>query len=261
MSTKHAATKQSGIKPLTIKQLVNYCNDYLQIDQFSDYCPNGLQLQGKNQIRKIVTGVSATQALIDAAVMNKADALLVHHGFFWKGENPVLTGMKYRRIKALMKHNINLLAYHLPLDAHRQVGNNVQLANALNIKKLHRFGNQQISVIGSIKSISGKNLAQKLDKLLHRNPLHIDCNREIKKLAICTGAAQSYIQDAVEQGADAFISGEISENTVHIARENNIHYFAAGHHATERFGVQALGQHLTEKFAITSEFIDIDNPV
>ncbi|MFK5892350.1 MAG: Nif3-like dinuclear metal center hexameric protein [Pseudomonadota bacterium] len=261
MTTKQPSIKQPDIKQISIKQLVNYCDNYLQVDQYNDYCPNGLQVQGKKQIKKIVTGVSATQALIDVAIDNQADVLLVHHGFFWKGENPVLTGMKYHRIKALMKHEINLLAYHLPLDAHNQLGNNRLLAKALKIKKCQSFGNQQLALIGSIKPVSGKELAQKLNKILHRNPLHIDCNKEIKKLAVCTGAAQGYILDAIEQGADAFISGEISENTVHIARENNIHYYAAGHHATERFGVQALGLHLAEKFAIKCQFIDIDNPV
>ncbi len=243
------------------KDLVTYCNSFLQIDQFKDYCPNGLQIQGKQQIKKIVTGVTASQALIDLAIEEQADVLLVHHGFFWKGEDPVLTGIKYKRIKALMDNNINLLAYHLPLDAHPQVGNNHQLAKALKLKKIKLFGNQQLALLGQIKLTSGDTLSKKLEKLLQRKPLHIDCNRKIKKLALCTGAAQSYIVEAIEQGADAFISGEISENTVHIARENNIHYFAAGHHATERFGVQALAQHLAEKFTIDCKFIDSDNPV
>ncbi len=246
---------------VSINKLLDYCETYMQVEQFADYCPNGLQIQGKKQINKIVTGVSATQALIDSAVSNQADLLLVHHGFFWKGENPILTGMKYRRIKTLMDHNINLLAYHLPLDVHSQVGNNTQLAKLLKIKNLQTFGNQHIALVGDIKSISGIGLAKKLHKVLHRKPLHINSKREIKKLALCTGAAQSYILDAIDEGADAFISGEISEHTVHIAKENNIHYFAAGHHATERFGVKALGQHLAEKFAIKCRFIDIDNPV
>jgi len=197
----------------------------------------------------------------DKAIANHADVLLVHHGFFWKGEDPVITGIKYQRLKSLMDHNINLLAYHLPLDAHKEIGNNYLLAKQLKIKKIQTFANQQIALIGQVKKSSGKNLATKLHKLLQRKPLHINCNREIKHLAICTGGAQGYITDAIAQGADAFISGEISENTVHIARENNIHYFAAGHHATERFGVQALGQHLADKFALEFQYIDIDNPV
>ena len=246
---------------INIQQLVSYCNHFLHIDLFKDYCPNGLQLQGKNQVKKIVAGVTASHALIDKAIAHQADVLLVHHGFFWKGEDPVLTGMKYRRIKALMDHNINLLAYHLPLDAHIEVGNNYQLAKKLKIKKMQTFTNQQLAVIGQVKSCSGDDLATKLHKLLQRKPLHINCDRKIKQLALCTGAAQGYISDAIAQGADAFISGEISENTVHIARENNIHYYAAGHHATERFGVQALGQHLADKFAIEFLYIDIDNPV
>jgi dinuclear metal center YbgI/SA1388 family protein len=243
------------------KDLITYCNSFLQIDKFKDYCPNGLQIQGTQQLKKIITGVTASQALIDLAIDQQADVLLVHHGFFWKGEDPVLTGIKYRRIKALMDNNINLLAYHLPLDAHPQVGNNHQLAKVLKLKKIEFFGNQQLALLGQIKSTTGESLSKKLEKLLQRKPLHIACNRKIKTLALCTGAAQSYIVEAIEQGADAFISGEISENTVHIARENNIHYFAAGHHATERFGVQALAQHLVEKFKIDCKFIDSDNPV
>jgi dinuclear metal center YbgI/SA1388 family protein len=246
---------------INIQQLVSYCNNFLSINLFKDYCPNGLQIQGKEQVRKIVAGVSASQALIDSAISSNADVLLVHHGFFWQSEEPVLTGMKYRRIKALMDHNINLIAYHLPLDAHSEVGNNSQLANKLKMNKLHTFTNQQLALIGQVKSSSGEAMAKKLHKLLNRKPLHINCNRKIKRLALCTGAAQSYLMEAIAEGADAFISGEISENTVHIARENNIHYFAAGHHATERFGVKALGKHLADKFAIEFQYIDIDNPV
>ncbi|MFK5986161.1 MAG: Nif3-like dinuclear metal center hexameric protein [Pseudomonadota bacterium] len=245
----------------SMEQLVSYCNDYLQVEQFNDYCPNGLQIEGKKYIGKIISGVTACQALIDAAIVNQADVLLVHHGFFWKGENQVLTGMKYRRIKALMDNDINLLAYHLPLDAHLKLGNNIQLAKALKIKKIKYFTHQKIALIGQVKKISGQKLAGQLEKILNQKPLHIPCNRKIKKLALCTGAAQSFIMDAIEQGADAFISGEISENTVHIAREHNIHYFAAGHHATERFGVKALATHLADKFGLEHQFIDIDNPV
>ncbi len=248
-------------KQLEVKKLVAYCDNFLQLEQFKDYCPNGLQVEGKATIRKIVSGVTASQALIDAAIENKADVLLVHHGFFWKGENPVLVGMKYRRIKALMDHGINLIAYHLPLDAHQQLGNNIQFANALSIKNISNFGNQDLALIGDINKTSGQELSLKLTAILSRKPLHISSDRMIKRLALCTGGAQSFISDAIEQGADAFISGEISESTVHIARENNIHYFSAGHHATERFGVQALGLHLAQKYQLDYEFIDIDNPV
>lgn len=243
------------------KQLIDYCNNLLQIEQFNDYCPNGLQVEGKSQISKIITGVTASQALINKAIASNADAILVHHGFFWKGENPVITGIKYHRIKALMDHNINLLAYHLPLDAHPLVGNNQLLAKSLKLKNIDSFGNQQLALIGQVKASTGKYLAVKLEKLLDRKPLHIAANKKIKKLALCTGAAQSFIGDAIEQGADAFISGEISENTVHIARENNIHYFAAGHHATERLGVIAMAKNIADKFSIDCQFIDCDNPV
>ncbi len=245
----------------TTQKIVNYCIDFLQVNQFNDYCPNGLQVQGKTNIEKIVTGVTASQALIDASVKANADLLLVHHGFFWKGENQVLTGIKYQRIKRLMDADINLLAFHLPLDAHKEIGNNVLLAKLLGIKIDAYFGQQDIAVVGSVVPTSGQQLLNKLHNTLSRFPLHIPADKEITRIALCTGAAHSYIEQAIEVGADAFISGEISENTVHIARENNIHYFAAGHHASECFGVNSLGEHLAQKFSIDHQFININNPV
>jgi dinuclear metal center YbgI/SA1388 family protein len=244
-------------------ELIQYCNELLEIDRFKDYCPNGLQVEGTNDIANIVTGVTASQALIDAAASLKADVLLVHHGFFWKGENSVITGMKQRRIKTLLTHDMNLLAYHLPLDAHQVLGNNILLANKLGLEVEQFFAND-IAVIGRLKSgatVSGEALAQMIQELTGREPLHVAVDKTIARLAICTGAAQSYIEQAMEAGADAFISGEISENTWHFARENDLHYFAAGHHATERYGVQALGEHLAAHFGLNHEFIDIYNPV
>ena len=242
-------------------ELVTYCNQYLQTESFQDYCPNGLQVEGCDTIVKIVSGVTASQELIDAAIERQADLLLVHHGFFWKGENPVLTGMKKRRLKSLLTHDINLLAYHLPLDAHKILGNNVLLADKLGLDVEQFFAGNEIALLGNIKPQSGAQFKQHIARVLDREPLHVEVDRTISKVALCTGAAQSYIEQAIAVGADAFVSGEISENTWHIARENNIHYFSAGHHATERYGVQALGEHLASHFALQHEFVDILNPV
>ena len=242
-------------------ELVTYCNQYLQTESFQDYCPNGLQVEGCDSIVKIVSGVTASQELIDAAIERQADLLLVHHGFFWKGENPVLTGMKKRRLKSLLTHDINLLAYHLPLDAHKILGNNVLLADKLGLDVEQFFAGNEIALLGNIKPQSGAQFKQHIARVLDREPLHVEVDRTISKVALCTGAAQSYIEQAIAVGADAFVSGEISENTWHIARENNIHYFSAGHHATERYGVQALGEHLASHFALQHEFVDILNPV
>ncbi len=243
------------------KELVAYCNELLETERFSDYCPNGLQIQGNNSIQRIVSGVTASQELIDEAVKLEADCLLVHHGFFWKGEAPVLTGIKYRRIKSLLCHDINLLAYHLPLDAHKTLGNNVLLAQKLGIKTEFFFGNNDIALLGTIERQSGETFVRHLSQVLDRQAQHIPSERMLEKVALCSGAAQSWIEQAVAVEADAFISGEISENTWHLARENNIHYFAAGHHATERYGVQALGEHLAEQFDLEHIFVDKYNPV
>jgi len=245
-------------------ELVAYCNKFLQIELFKDYCPNGLQVEGGGSISRIVSGVTASQALINAAAEYQADVLLVHHGFFWKGENPVLSGIKKQRIKSLLINDINLLAYHLPLDAHKTLGNNVLLAERLGLSVEKFFAANDIALVGNFigqKEQSGAEFKQHISRVLEREPLHVEADRTIVKVGLCSGAAQSYIEQAVELGVDAFISGEISENTWHIARENNIHYFAAGHHATERYGVKALGEHLASQFELEHQFIDIPNPV
>lgn len=249
-----------------LQELVNYCNQVLAIDQFQDYCPNGLQVEGKPVINKLVTGVTASQALIDAAIDQGADAILVHHGFFWKGENPCVVGMKRRRLQALITADISLLAYHLPLDAHAELGNNAQLGKIMGFNVTGGFGGGRgpdIGLYGEVKSpLTMQQLAQHITDNLGRAPLHIPAESDrIAKVAWCTGAAQSYIEQAVELGVDAFISGEISEQTVHVARETGIHFYSCGHHATERYGAKALGEHLTEHFAMEHFFIDIDNPV
>lgn len=251
---------------VTLAELVKYTNDLLDIHQFADYCPNGLQVEGKNEVRKIVSGVTASQAQLDAAIGAGADVLLVHHGYFWKGEDPCVTGMKKNRLKELLQADVSLLAYHLPLDAHPEYGNNVQLARVLEFTTEGNFGRgpkDQLGVFGTLASpMTPDTLAEHIEAKLGRTPQHIAGKTDkIERIAWCTGAAQGYIEQAVATGVDAFVSGEISEQTVHVARETGIHFYAAGHHATERYGVQALGEHLAGQFSLDHQFIDIDNPV
>ena len=254
---------------VALADIINYCDDLLEVAQFKDYCPNGLQVEGVKDIKKVVTGVTASQALIDAAVEAHADMLLVHHGFFWQGENPNITGIKQRRIKRLLQANINLVAYHLPLDAHPLLGNNAQLANVLDLEIEGRFGGNgggstAIAMYGRVAGkIEATQFAKHISASLNRQVLHIaaESTKNIQTVAWCSGAAQSYIEKAVELGVDAFITGEASEQTAHIARECDIHFFAAGHHATERYGVKALGEHLSQHLDLDQCFIDIDNPI
>jgi dinuclear metal center YbgI/SA1388 family protein len=246
--------------------LVDYCNTLLAAEAFNDYCPNGLQVEGTQQVQRIVTGVTASQDLLDAAVAAQADLLLVHHGYFWKGEAAAIVGIKQRRLKTLLSSDLNLLAYHLPLDVHAEVGNNVQLAKLLGwqITGPLEVGNpRSVGLEGELpEAQTGEQLVQALAAALGREPLFIAGHqRPVKRIAWCTGAAQGYIDKAIALGVDAFITGEVSEPTVHAARENGIHFYAAGHHATERYGVQALGEHLAQKFGVEHRFIDMDNPV
>ncbi|CAC9496920.1 GTP cyclohydrolase 1 type 2 homolog YbgI [uncultured Gammaproteobacteria bacterium] len=240
--------------------LAGYCQQYLRVDKFDDYCPNGLQIQGKPDIKKIISGVSANQDLIDAAIDEKADALFVHHGFFWKNEASEIIGIKKNRIKALLDNDINLYAYHLPLDAHTTVGNNIQLAQRLNIKNPEPIGDTLVWQ-GEVETTLSK-LSNTIEQALNRVPLVFgDDDKSLKRIAWCTGGAQSYIEHAININADCFITGEVSEQIPAIALENNIAFVSAGHHATERYGVQALCQHLSQKFNLKCQFIDINNQV
>lgn len=249
---------------MQVNDLEAYLNRLLDIAKFHDYCPNGLQVEGRREVRRLVSGVTASLDFIDAAIAARADAILVHHGYFWRGENPCLTGMKRQRIALLLAHDISLLSYHLPLDAHPELGNNAQLAHKLGLCETSRFGDQGIGMFGTLPSnISNlKELRVSVEQALSRTPLVIgDDARLVKRVAWCTGAAQDYFGDAIDLGADVFITGEISERTVHLARESSVAFISAGHHATERYGVQALGEHISEKFGISHQYIDIDNPV
>lgn len=252
-------------KSILRNELATYLDNFLNVKQFKDYAPNGLQVEGKDEIRTIVTGVTACQPLIDKAIVLNADAILVHHGFFWKNEPEVITGMKHRRIKALLNHDINLFGYHLPLDAHPGVGNNAELARALGIisPSVCVQVAQDLLWHGHLDApMLPEAFAAHLHTVLGRKALHIgDKTKPISTLAWCTGGAQDYIDEAVKLGVDAFISGEVSERTFHSAMEQGIHYFAAGHHATEQFGIQALGEHLSREFGVNHHFIDIVNPV
>jgi dinuclear metal center YbgI/SA1388 family protein len=245
-------------------EIISALNKWLEPSAFNDYCPNGLQVEGNDQISHVVSGVTASMALIEQAIEQQADMLLVHHGYFWKGEQPVLIGMKYRRIKALIANNINLVAYHLPLDFHQLLGNNASLAKKLDFTITGQFGGgaRPLGMVGELSQVmTGGELAEHIVQRLGRKPQHIVADKLIKTVAWCTGAAQGYIDEAIAVGVDAYISGEISEPTFHSAREGGIHYFGAGHHATERFGVQSLGRQLAQTFDIKHTFIDMPNPV
>ena len=250
---------------ISLKRLIEKLDDELQPELFRDYCPNGLQVEGKQDINRIVTGVTACQALIDKAIELKADAVFVHHGYFWKGEDATITGMKRRRVEALLRHNISLIAYHLPLDGHPTMGNNAQLATLMQWSTEGGMDSapRPIGNWGTVrKTQTVKALSEQLQQQLGREPLVIEGgSHDIKTIAWCTGGAQKMIEQAHVLGVDAYVSGEISESTVHFARENGIHYFSAGHHATERYGVQAVGAWLEQEYDIKHLFVDIPSPV
>jgi dinuclear metal center YbgI/SA1388 family protein len=262
--------KAKAVKSIDRDQLSVYLAELLQVNRVKDYCPNGLQVQGKRTIKKIVTGVTASLALIDAAIEEGADAILVHHGWFWKNDDVRVVGQLHARLKLLMDHEISLFAYHLPLDLHPILGNNAQLAQVMGwIDAKASPAAFQGAVEGllwrgetnSAQRTLGQ-LARSVASRLGRDPLVIgDLNKPVKSIAWCTGAAQGYISEAIAMKVDAYISGEISEPTFHAAQEMGVAYIAAGHHATERYGIQALGQHLSKKWGVEHKFIDIPNPI
>ncbi|MCL7945196.1 Nif3-like dinuclear metal center hexameric protein [Marinobacter sp. ATCH36] len=242
-------------------EILRTLNEWLVPDNFQDYCPNGLQVEGTEEVSTIISGVTASQALIDAAIDAGADMILVHHGYFWKGEDQAIRGMKRERIKRLLDHDINLVAYHLPLDDHPDYGNNRQLADVLGIRDPRPLGG--LVWQGELEApMSPDAFAELIGERLARVPLRVgEGPAQISRVGWCTGAAQGFIGKALEAGLDAYISGEISEPTTHTARECGIHYYAAGHHATERYGVQVLARALEETFGVSHRFIDCDNPV
>ena len=247
------------------KELEQYLNQLLNIHQFKDYAPNGLQIEGNTETRVIVSGVTASQLLIEEAIDLKADTILVHHGYFWPSEDPRLIGMKGKRIRSLIKNDINLMGYHLPLDAHPELGNNAILGKELGLKNIKPIqADDPLCLIFSgelINPISSQEFSKHLATVLGQTPIVSHDSTRIQNIAWCTGGAQSYLNKVIGMGFDAFISGEISEHTVHTARENHIVYFGAGHHATERYGIQALGAHLANQFEdLTIHFVDIPNP-
>jgi dinuclear metal center YbgI/SA1388 family protein len=244
------------------RELAGFLDALLEASRFRDYCPNGLQVEGRPTIRRIVSGVTASEALIRAAVAARADALLVHHGYFWRGEDPRVVGTRRTRLKRLLDQDLNLFAYHLPLDVHPEFGNNAQLARVLGWRVDGRFGEDGLGCWCDLDRPSGAaSLASRLARRLGRRPLAVGATaRTVRRVAWCTGAAQDLLEQAIDAGADAFVSGEISERTTHLAREAGVVYLAAGHHATERYGVQALAAHVAGHFGLEHRFVDDPNP-
>jgi dinuclear metal center YbgI/SA1388 family protein len=245
------------------ERLAEWFEDTLSASHFKDYCPNGLQIQGAAGIGLLACAVTASVNAIEAAAKMGAQALVVHHGYFWRGEDSRIVGLKHRRIDLLMRHRINLFAYHLPLDVHPELGNNAQLGRKMGWSEARRFGDQQLICLAEIeKAQTASQLARQLQKTLHHAPLLVgNLERPIHRIAWCTGAAQDSLEEAIAAGCDAYVSGEISERTTHIAREAGVIYAAAGHHASERFGVQALAEAASQSLKLRWAFIDDPNPV
>jgi len=257
-STRPAEPRQVGAG-----ELAERVGRWLEVERFADYCPNGLQVEGARPIRRLVSGVTASLALIDAAAEAGADALLVHHGWFWKGEDACLVGLRGERVRRLMASGMSLFAYHLPLDAHPELGNNARLGRVLGLAVAGTGGERDLVWHARLdRPTAAAALGRRIARRLGRRPLAVGAlDRPIERVAWCTGAAQDYLEDAIALGADAFISGEISERTTHVAREAGVVYFAAGHHATERYGVQALGEAIAGACGIEHRYIDVPNPV
>ncbi len=239
-----------------------YLSAVLQAATFKDYGPNGLQIEGRERVGRLVSGVTASLALIEAAIDAQADALLVHHGLFWRGHDGRLTGWLKQRVQRLMEHDISLFAYHLPLDAHAEFGNNAQFGRRIGVSADSRFGEQSLGFVGSFElPTTLQDLLARLQQISSRVPVHVEGDaRALRRVAWCTGGAQSYFEGAIAAGADVFITGEMSEPQVHLARETGVAFIACGHHASERYGVQALGAHIAEHFGIEHRYIEIDSP-
>lgn len=244
------------------QQLISELNAFLHPELFKDYAPNGLQVQGRDEIKRIVTAVSATQNVIDQAIALKADALLVHHGWFWKNENPAVVGIKHKRLQTLLGADINLIAYHLPLDAHETVGNNAQMAELLGAKDIVRGGEGNFVWSGTIEQKSVADLTAYLNRTLCRSPLVLgDEQKIIDRVAWCSGAAEDFFEAAIGLGAQAYISGEATERTTHMARESEVSFLVCGHHATERLGIRALGNWVEKTLGLECIFVDDENPI
>ena len=245
------------------QDLLSAFNALLLPERFKDYGPNGLQVEGRDEVCRIVSGVTASLALIDAAIEAKADAIFVHHGLFWRGQDGRVTGWMKQRLSRLLAHDINLFAYHLPLDAHPELGNNAQLGRLLGLQATQRFGEQDLGFMGSAPAAlsNPQAVASHVEKTLKRPVTLVAPEKNaIKKIAWCTGGAQGYFESAIAAGADVFITGEISEPQAHLARECGVAFIACGHHASERYGAPAVAAHIAAQCGLTHTFIEIDNP-
>jgi dinuclear metal center YbgI/SA1388 family protein len=242
-------------------EIDSYLAGLLAVETFRDYGPNGLQVEGRADVRRIVSGVTASRALIEAAIADGADTILVHHGLFWRGQDGRLTGWLKERVALLLARGINLFAYHLPLDAHAEFGNNAQLGARLGLVADGRFGEQALGFIGPASGDSAQSLAERVAQALGRAPLLLPGDgRPLRRIGWCTGGAQGYFEAAIAAGADAFLTGEVSEPQAHLARETGVAFLACGHHATERYGAPALAAHVAERFGLEHRYIEIDNP-
>ncbi|MCK6408826.1 Nif3-like dinuclear metal center hexameric protein [Thauera sp.] len=249
---------------MQLVELRKHLDSLLEASRLKDYCPNGLQVEGRPEVARVLCGVTASQALLDRAAAGGHDAVFVHHGLFWKGDDGRVTGFRRNRLRTLLSQDISLFAYHLPLDVHPELGNNAQLAQLMGWQGEGRFADQDLGWIGqpAREGESAHAIADALAAALGRAPLLVgDGDRVVRRIAWCTGGAQGYFEQAILAGADLYVSGEISEPTVHLARESGVPYIAAGHHATERYGARAIARHLREVLSIEAEFIDLDNPV
>ncbi len=249
-----------------LSDIIQWCDHTLKAQEFKDYAPNGLQIEGKAEINKILCAVTASQQAIDDAIAQGADLLLVHHGYFWKGEAYPITGMRGKRIKSLIQHDISLVGYHLPLDSHPTLGNNAAIADILELKNIEALDPSERHPIGNIgylkTPMSPESFKALLTQRLGFNTIHLAADKtSIQKIGFCTGGAQDFIHKAASQNCDAYLSGEVSERTFYEAQELNVHYYACGHHATERYGVQRLAQALSAEFGIESVYFELNNPI